>query len=69
MALELVEAITQKLATPKTYDPALLTLNTVNLFTMLATNGSGFVRRCGSTDLVGGHAALCRNLPPAPALQ
>ena len=26
---------------------------------MLATNGSGVVRRCGSTGLVGGPAALC----------
>ena len=34
-------------------------LDIVNFFTMLATNGSGFVRRCGSTGLVGGFAALC----------
>ena len=38
--------------------PVLLTLNIANFFTMLATNGSGFVRRCRSTDLVGGPAAL-----------
>ena len=39
--------------------PVLLIVNIVNFFTKLATNGSGFVRRCRSTGLVGGPAALC----------